>query len=276
LSHFSFLLLQEFVLKMRTELYASYTKDPNASKVEAALPGVYQQFGALQQLVRQSMENSEVAVQTLRSEIKGIPKAIGRVVDCRVDSRVAGLRGVVGAVAGSLIEAGEAIRRADVETTTTAGVEPSVLDATVGDGDGDGDNNIATTTTICLPPCRQMVTSIRELMLEMKGLGSHVGIPIDGGYVGLESRDGAKWRKGMNAADSKWFSRAMLIVGAFDVDVERSGDGFDVVADRFDEWFTQSRRSLCSFVVRLQDDGLATKKASRKRKAAAVEAPLPS
>jgi hypothetical protein len=66
---------------MRDELFKSYGKDPNAAKVEAALPGVYQQFGALQQLVRQSILNSEVSVQALRSEIKGIPAEIAKVVD---------------------------------------------------------------------------------------------------------------------------------------------------------------------------------------------------
>jgi hypothetical protein len=255
------------MLTMRDELFKSYGKDPNAAKVEAALPGVYQQFGALQQLVRQSILNSEVSVQALRSEIKGIPAEIAKVVDCRVDARVAGLRGVVGAVAGSLIQAGEAIRRVDVATTTTAAAPMTTTEGGIKVGDGTGGGGVEeAATTICLPMCRQCVVSIREMMLEMKGLASFGGVPIDGGFVALEHRDGTKWRRGFSSADSKWFSRAMLVVRAFEIESERSGDGFEVVADRFDQWFAQSRRSLSTFVERLQEDGLATKKGTRASK----------
>ena len=237
---------------MRNELLLSgVDADPAIKQVDQCLPGVNKQFAAMGQLIRTTHEAQTQRVDELAQQMDDIPAQMTTTIRENLANMLRGAGEAV-AIGGSPINDNRQLPEQHDNLQTETETQP--LEET-------------TSEQKLMPYMRFGVTSISNLFDEFKGIGNYNGIPIDGGYCKLEEENGTKWRKHFKSADQKWFSRALSVVRAIDMEHERSGDDLNVVLARFQDWFVQCNNALGSLVEKLQMEGLIVKRGSRKRKA---------
>lgn len=103
---------------------------------------------------------------------------------------------------------------------------------------------------------------------EYYGLGEFAGVPIDGGFYGLEVRFKNNWRKGCYSnGDNTFFSRLKALMAAMAASAGvQEGELTDAVSIKAAEWQRYLREGgLGGCVTRLQEAGLVAKKGNRSR-----------
>jgi hypothetical protein len=94
------------------------------------------------------------------------------------------------------------------------------------------------------------------------------GVPIDGGFYGLEVKFKNNWRKGVYSnGDNTFFSRLKALMAAMAASAGvQEGELSDAVSVKAAEWQRYLRDGgLGGCVTRLQEAGLVVKKGNRSR-----------
>ena len=104
--------------------------------------------------------------------------------------------------------------------------------------------------------------NLLDMFKEYYGLGGYYGVPIIGGYYGLEKKHKNRWRLSYSAADNVFFSRLKALMGAMAqfAGVEEGQVSDSVVAVAQDWQQLLRAGGLAGAVQKLKADGLIGKK----------------
>lgn len=238
-------------------VHLAEAEHPDEKAIERALPGVNRRFDGLAAAMKVGFDKMERRLDEMEKSGRRSDSEEGRATKrqrLEVGMKLAEL-------AVRMVREGEGSGGGG---SGASGVE--VGDEVFDEGD-DGDVGIGHEIKGRKPQ------SVREMYNEYFGLCEFVSVPVEGGLFGLEKRYGKAWRKHFSPSDSKFFSRMGQVVQAVDLlvdkrmEVEGAEKGATVSAtiDEFDAMFVEKKRSLSTFVAKLQEENLLPKRSRISR-----------
>jgi Centromere DNA-binding protein complex CBF3 subunit, domain 2 len=274
----------DFIQEMRVKLIEA--TDPNDTAIAKALPGVNRKFDDLVQALDKIYKTIELNEMERQNAQRKIEDFFQRVEEKHEERH----RQTASAIAGILQHGADAIRgtmaiRAPVEEQQFAlsfgGAAESAQPKQQFEHHqqqkrqqaepGESDVDVMRRVLGLQVSFRNKNTKRCELLKiykEYYGLDEFAGVPIDGGFYGLEVKFKNNWRKGVYSnGDNTFFSRlkALMVAMAASAGVQE-GELTDEVVVKAAQWQRFLRDGgLGGCVTRLQEAGLVAKKGNRSR-----------
>ena len=276
-------LFESFVEVMRAKLEEA--TDPNDAAIAKALPGVNRKFDDLVQALDRMYKTIEANEEGRQQAQRKIEDFFQRVED-KQDERH---RQTAAAIAGILQQGADVIRgtmaiRAPEEdqqfARSVGGAAESVHLSQQSETqqqqlaepeEEESEVEVMRRVLGRHVSFRNKNTKRMQLLTiykEYYGLDEFAGVPIDGGFYGLEVKFKNNWRKGCYSnGDNTFFSRLKALMAALVASAGvQEGDLTDAVSAKAAEWQRYLREGgLGGCVTRLQEAGLVAKKGNRSR-----------
>jgi hypothetical protein len=276
-------LFVSFVDEMATLLVEEEGNDPNEMLIERALPGVNRRFdhviNLLQEMHGDNKETTKFSDDKVAATLEGIQDALKEQED-RAHKRH---KETSSTIVGLLRQGADYIQKNEEESnehTQQQQQSPQQPAESEVEGELENDEHEEDEADVLSRVFGRHVSfrqknlkamDLMDVYREFYGLGKFKGVPIEGGFNGLEMTYKNEWRGGYNSSDKIFFSRLKSMMAAMakaaGVDEGAETSGLHAVASVWQGYLRSGGLAGCHKT--LQGLGLISKKGSRARGTAA-------